>query len=151
MALSKLQTARYWRTWAAVSKYHGWKNSDEARRRALHAEAGCPASMRDFGNRDFDKFLDYTTILLDQIPAPVDPERKRLCYAIARDAKKGNLNEGYIGRISTDLFDTSRWRDLPLEHLEALRNTIHNRSSAHRAKESSETAHAAPVGATQPF
>jgi hypothetical protein len=107
--------------------------------------------MRDFGNKDFDKFLEYTTILLDQIPTPVDPERKRLCYAIARNAKNGKLNEGYIARISTSLFDSSRWRDLPLDNLEILRNAINNRSSSHRAKEAKETAAAATTGENIPF
>jgi hypothetical protein len=133
MSLSKLQTSRYWRTWSEVCRYHGWRNADEDRRRALHAEAGCPASMRDFGNKDFDLYLNYTATLLDQVPAPRDPERERLCYAIARDAKKGGLSDAYLARICGDRFDSSRWRDLPLTQLEQLRNTIHNRASHKKA------------------
>ena len=132
MSLSKLQIARYWRTWAAVCEYHGWRSNDSEHRYALHAEAGCPASMKDFTNRDFDRFLDYSSTLMDQVPAPRDQERERLCYAIARDAKKGGLSDAYLAQISRDRFDSSHWRTLPLHKLELFRNTIHNRASAHR-------------------
>lgn len=107
--------------------------------------------MKDFTNRDFDRFLDYSSTLMDKVPAPRDPERDRLCYAIARDAKKGGLSEAYLGRLSTDRFDSSHWRELTIEKLELFRNTIHNRASAHHAKEAKETALAATCGADQPF
>ena len=130
MSLSKLQTARYWRTWASVCKYHGWKSSDEARRRALHAEAECPASMRDFGNKDFDRFLDYTAVLLDQVPAPRDRERDSFIFTVTKTAKKAGLNEAYIRKISVERFDVSEWRDLPAENRKHFIWTIANRSSS---------------------
>lgn len=85
--------------------------------------------MKEFNNRDFDKFLDYSATLLDQVPAPRDKDRERLCFSIARDAKKGGLSEAYLALISTDRFDSCRWRDLPIQKLELFRNTIHNRAS----------------------
>ena len=85
------------------------------------------------------------------MPSPRDQERDRLCYAIARDAKKGGLSESYLARISTDRFDSSHWRELPIDKLELFRNTIHNRASAHHAKEAEKPVLVATCGADQPF
>jgi hypothetical protein len=59
-------------------------------------------------------------------------ERKRLVFAIERDAKRGGLSENYIIDMLRvlQLRDTLHWRELPIEQLTSLRNAVHNR--AHR-------------------
>jgi len=136
--MSPAQNAKYWRTWSALCTEHGWKNSDSERRYALHKEAGCPQSMKDFTNTSFDKFLGVAKRLLGQKVDPArasgDGERRRLIWRIKQDAKKANLEQAYLNKLAEDLTGLACWEELALDQLTNFRNAIHNRAS-HRAAE----------------
>ncbi len=133
--LSPKQTAFYWNTWNQVCALHAWRNNDATRRHALHSEARCPASMRDFGNADFDRFLSYCRRLLGSKECTEsrakDGARKRLIWRIAQDAKTAMLDEAYLTALCTDLYGIGCWQELSLADLTKFRNTIHDRAGRH--------------------
>lgn len=149
MSLTDPQINRYWREWRAVCAVQGWKQSDNARRYAVHKVAGCPQSMKDFGNRDFDRYLAETAALRNQVDIR-DREREHVEIAIERMAAAiGEIEQkrpdDYIGGIVRDMNDRESWQDLPLDpiedqiqrgatrprgDLENLKRTLNNRLSA---------------------
>lgn len=140
MALSKKQTSLYWRTWGAVCAEQGWtgKERDE-RRKAVTKQAGLidratgeARSMMSFGNRDLDLFLAECAKLLGTHTAAATTdsrERKRLIWRIEQDAAAAGLQEPYIEQLSTDLYGLACWRQLAIDDLTKLRDTIHNRAA----------------------
>lgn len=130
--MSPKQVTLYWRTWGAVCAELGWKNSDSEHRRALHAEAGCKPSMKDFTNRDLDLFLACCRRLLGQ-PVTASTagdlgERKRLIWRIRQDAARAGLDDAYLNKLSTDLYGLGCWDELCLADLTNFRNAIHDRA-----------------------
>lgn len=133
--LNPAQISLYWKTWSAVCKEHGWKNSDATRRYALHAQAKCPKSMKDFRNGDFDLYLGVARRLagsnIDPSQAGVEGERRRLLWRIREDAKIADLDNAYLNKVSTDLYGIACWDELALDDLTKFRTTIHNRAGSH--------------------
>jgi len=129
------QKPLYWRFWSEVCAEHGWSNSDTERRRALHAQAGCPASMTAFSNTDLDRYLSFCRQLLGTREctevAAQEGARKRLLWRIATDARTAKLDDSYLNKISTDQFGLACWRDLCLADLTHIRNVLHNRAGRH--------------------
>jgi hypothetical protein len=130
--MSPKQTTLYWRTWAALCAEFGWKNSDTEHRRAIHAQAGCAPSMKDFANRDLDLFLAACRRLLGQpvtaSTAAEIGERKRLIWRIREDAKRAGLDQAYLAKLSTHLHGLACWDELCLADLTNFRNAIHDRA-----------------------
>lgn len=130
--MTPAQTSLYWRTWAAVCHEHGWPTSDTTRRRALHAQAKCPPSMRAFTNVHFDRFLSVARQILGSrecTPVAAEAgERKRLLWRIQQDMRTSGLSDPYLDKIATDQYGLSCWRDLCIADLTNLRNTLHNRA-----------------------
>jgi len=131
------QTTLYWRQWATVCEFMGWKNSDSARRYALHKEAGCPASMKEFGNKDLDAYLKFCASITGHIDKR-DRERERLIWRINDDARRGNLAPEYLKLLARDIYGLGCWEELATEDLEKFVKTVRNRSSRHVAKEAQE-------------
>lgn len=129
MALTQKQTTLYWRQWAAVCVFMGWKNSDSLRRYALHKEAGCPASMKEFGNKQLDAFLKYCASITGEKRFR-DPEREKMIWRIRKDAADADFSEAYLTHLSTDLYGLGCWEELSKDDLEKFRNTVHNRAYA---------------------
>lgn len=148
MSLTAKQTSRYWREIAEVCRVQGWGNAEkEARRRAIHAAAGCPASMRAFSNSHFDAFLQECAALKNRIDIR-DRERERLVWRIQADAKAAGLDPAYLARICDDLHGTGDWESLPEPDLADFRNVIHNRARA-RGAQSPRNTPAPPVPAPE--
>jgi len=105
----------------------GWRNSDSQRRYALHKEAGCPASMKDFGNKDFDAFLRFCDGITGETRHR-DPEREKMVWRIRKDAADAGFTEAYLSHLSTDLYGLGCWEELSKDDLEKFRNTVHNRA-----------------------
>lgn len=127
LMLTKKQTTLYWRTWAAVCAAQGWSNSDNERRYALHADARCPRSMRDFHNHDLDKFLAAAAPLTNTIDIR-DRDRERLLWRIRADARAAGFADSYLERIARDIHGTGDWEALPIGPLTQFRNVIHQRA-----------------------
>jgi len=107
----------------------------DERRYALHAQAGCPQSMKDFNKREhFDKYLETANALiggrLNGGPTRVeaDGERRRLIWRIRKDAKIGGLDNAYLNKMATDLYGLACWDVLALDQLTNMRDVIHNRA-----------------------
>jgi hypothetical protein len=132
--MSPKQVTLYWRTWGAVCAEFGWQNSDTEHRRAIHAEAGCKPSMKDFTNRDLDLYLAACRRLLGQrVTASTAGdlgERKRLIWRIRQDADRAGLDQAYLAKLSTDLYGLACWDELCLADLTNFRNAIHDRASS---------------------
>jgi len=133
--LTEKQAQKYWRTWAAVCREQGWKTSDDDRRRALHAAAHCPGSMREFANRDFSRWLQKAAELM-QVVDIRDRDRENAIWTIER------LRAGFVTLLGHDYARTlvAQWREwedfdldkIPLQNaskmdLQNLRNTLKNR------------------------
>jgi hypothetical protein len=74
MALTKAQTALYWRTWGSISAAlladladvpDADKKYIQTRRRPCHAQAGCPLSSKDWTNRHLSLWLLYESRVTD--------------------------------------------------------------------------------------
>jgi len=130
MALSSKQTTLYWRQWAAVCEFMGWKNSDSARRYALHKEAGCPASMKEFGNKHLDAYLKFCASITGEKKFR-DPEREKMIWRVLKDAADAEFSPQYLIGLSRDLYGLGCWQELSKDDLEKFRNTVHNRAYAH--------------------
>ena len=137
--LTPKQTVLYWRTWSAICAVQGWEHGDNERRYAVHQHARCPHSMKDFTNRDFSRFLAATAPLRDVVDIR-DRDRENALHTIGKDAHKAGLDDAYLRRICTDLYDTERFEDLPQAQLENFRNVIHNRARHHARQEAEELA-----------
>lgn len=133
------QISLYWRTWSAVCAEFAWRNSDSDRRYALHAQAECPQSMRDFDNSDLDRYLSVARRLLGSrechIAKSQDGERKRLLWRIRRDARLARLDAAYLSRLSEDLYGLACWEELAIDDLAKFRNTIHTRAGSHLGRD----------------
>lgn len=136
--MSPKQTTFYFTLWNRVMVEQGWyhlpTSEKDAKRRALHTQAGCPASSKQFTNAHFNRFKNHCQALLAGRPAS-DPDqsdrddaRRRLVWRINDDAKKAGLAPEYIVEIARDLAVLGNWQDLDLAGLTNLRNTIHNRA-----------------------
>lgn len=118
--LTKKQIAKYWRTWSAICAAQGWRNGDDDRRYALHAEAGCPQSMRAFKNPDLDRLLEAAAPLMNKVDIR-DRARERVEFAIeqlsyAIDAITAGSE--YRRRIVLDMHNASSADHLPLDPIE---------------------------------
>ena len=129
--LSSASQALYWRTWASVCVHMGWRNSDSAHRYALHLEAKCPKSMKEFEKGDFDRYLDYCSGLLGK---QRDQEREKLVWRVRKDARDAKLSDEYLIQLSRDLYGLGCWEELSKDDLEKFRNTVHNRAYAKAPK-----------------
>lgn len=143
--LTRRQTALYWRTWASICEVQGWPRSDNNRRYALHAEAGCPHSMTQFRNRDFNHYLSAAAPLCDRIDIR-DRDKENALHTIAHLP----LDPPYLASICTDLYATSDLHTLTLPQLENLRNTLVQRSRKRPSHKSPSPAPAASHS-TDPF
>ena len=137
--LTNKQTILYWRTWGTICSTQGWERADNERRYQVHAHCRCPRSMKDFTNRDFSRFLSATASLREVVDIR-DRDRENALHTIGKDAHKAGLDEAYLRRICTDLYDTERFEDLAQAQLENFRNIIHNRARAHARQEAEELA-----------
>lgn len=116
MALSPAQTSRYWREWQAVCRTQGWSPSDSAARYRLHIEHDLPKSMKDFRNRDFDRYLFTCEALKNRVDIR-DRERERVTVSIQRidDAIHLITGKRYAPGILLDMHEASDTYDLPLD------------------------------------
>jgi hypothetical protein len=136
--MSPKQTTFYFTLWNRVMVEQGWYHLASAekdeKRRALHTQAGCPASSKDFTNLHFDRFKSACMVILTGkkdggLPrVDDDGQRRRLVWRIKDDAKKAGLAPEYIVGLARDLAVLGNWEDLDLAGLTNLRNTIHNRA-----------------------
>lgn len=150
------QTSLYWRTWGALCTEFDWRNADTARRHALHAEAGCPESSKDWDNKSMDRFLAHVRALLQGKrtggPKIVDEAgaRRRLEWRIKKDLRDAGLSLDYVAKVSTDMYGLGCWSLLSLDQLENLRDTIHNRTrGARRSKKSVSVRAPSPIRTTR--
>ncbi len=146
--LTKKQTFLYWKTWAAICAAQGWERSDNQRRYAFHLHCHCPQSMRDFGNRDFSRFLEASAPLRDLVDIR-DRDRENALHTIRKDVARAGFSDPYIRRLSSDLYGTTDFERLPITSLENLRNVIHNRCRLH-ARHTARTSGASGKHTVQP-
>lgn len=136
--MSPKQHIYYFSLWNQVCVEQGWYHLSAAekdtKRRALHLQAGCPASSKDFTNQHFNRFKTACQALIagrnsgGNEKADNDDARRRLVWRIKDDARKAKLDEAYIIALARDLHVLGNWQDLDLPALQNLRNTIHNRA-----------------------
>lgn len=137
------QEALYWRKWSLICDRYGWPQSDNQRRHDLHIQAlGQNKSHRNFTNPEFDRILAVMNkladpdsvaaqMVLDEYENKEDPgERRRLIYRINQLA-----DEPYTLALCRNMFQTSRWQDLPLDSLTILRDTLVTRFRARKKRE----------------
>jgi hypothetical protein len=133
------QTSLYWRTWSALCTEFDWRHNDSARRYALHLEAGCPKSSKDWDNKSIDRYLAHSRALLAGTRTgntPVydeDGARRRLEWRIKQDLRDAGLDLSYVAKLATDMYGLGCWSLLSLDQLENLRDTVHNRTRSRRA------------------
>jgi len=127
--LTRRQTALYWRTWASICEAQGWPRSDSTRRYALHAEAGCPHSMTQFRNRDFNHYLSAAAPLCNRIDIR-DRDKENLVAAI----HETGLDTPYLQSICRDTYKTRDWERLPYPKLKNFLKTAVNRARSLRKK-----------------
>jgi hypothetical protein len=139
--LSQKQRPFYFALWNRVMVELGWYHlpakEKDSKRRALHAQCGCPASSKAWENGDFDRYVTLCLHLLGETKsggngkATAEGERRRLVWRILADAQRANLDPAYIVAVSRDLNVLGNWQDLDLARLRNLRDTIHNRARKH--------------------
>lgn len=123
--LSDKQKRYYWVMWQAACEQQGWRPADDDQRYAVHEQAKCPQSMRDFRSADLNKFGRLCGRLTNM---DMDREKRRqLVWRIRHDTRRAGLSESYVEKIAFDLKYLGHWWDLSLSDLTNLRNTIHNR------------------------
>ena len=136
--MSPKQTTFYFTLWNRVMVEQGWYHlptaEKDAKRRALHAQANCPESSKEFTNQHFNRFKARCEAILagkndggTQIVDEKDAVR-RLVWRIKDDAKKAGLSPEYIIDVARDIHVLGNWEDLDLESLTNLMRTIHNRA-----------------------
>jgi hypothetical protein len=151
--MSPKQTSLYWRTWAALCNEFDWRHNDSTRRHALHNEAGCPPSSKDWDNKSMDRFLAHARALLAGRRTGgtgiVDEkgDRRRLEWRIRQDLRAAGLDLSYVAKLATDMYGLGCWSLLALDDLTNLRDTVHNRTRSRRA---ARKAAAARPSATPP-
>lgn len=138
--MSPKQTTFYFTLWNRVMVEQGWYHlkaaEKDAKRRALHLQAGCPASSKEFTNQHFNRFKTACEALIrgknsaGKEKADADDARRQLVWRIKDDAKKAGLDAAYIVECARDLHVLGNWEDLDLDSLTNLRNTIHNRAGS---------------------
>lgn len=143
--MSPKQTTFYFTLWNRVMVEQGWYHlpaaEKDSKRRALHLQAGCPESSKDFTNQHFNRFKTACEALIrgknsaGKEKADADDERRRLVWRIKDDARKTGLAADYIYQVAKDLHVLGNWEDLDLDSLTNLRNTIHNRAGSKLGKD----------------
>ena len=136
--MSPKQTHFYFTLWNRVMVEKGWYHlptaEKDSKRRALHAQAGCPDSSKAFTNAHFDRFKAACLAVIngqnDPHTADEDGARRRLVWRIKSDAKKAGLDAAYIVAVAQDLSVLGNWEDLDIPGLTNLMHTIHNRAGA---------------------
>ena len=136
--MSEKQRVFYFTLWNRVMVEKGWyhlpADEKDCKRRALHEQAGCPASSKAFTTGHFDRFKSACLALIegknDPHTADEDGARRRLVWRIKADAKKAGLEAAYIVAVARDLAVLGNWEDLDLPGLTTLMHTIHNRAGA---------------------
>ena len=134
--MSPKQTTFYFTLWNRVMVEQGWYHlpaaEKDCKRRALHEQAGCPASSKAFTNGHFDKFKSACLALIagknDPHTADEEGQRRRLVWRIRDDSRRAGLSAEYISSVARDLAVLGNWEDLDLKSLTNLRDTIHNRA-----------------------
>lgn len=117
-------------------------------RHACHIVAlGHDRSHKKFTNREFDALLNYwgderaiVGLLIEPTDlaaiihdaAPELKQRERLLIGIRRD-----FMEGYVAKLSHDIYGTKDWETLPEAELENLHHTLHARPHARKSNVSS--------------
>lgn len=116
------------------------------------------AAKDELDDRDIDRLKARLIALRDEtnIPAQIDDanaaddgERRRLIHRIEHDLRRAQLGEGYVVTIARDQCDRADWRDLPIEQLTNLRDTLTQRVRRRRAARRAPAP--APTRATAPF
>ena len=136
--MSEKQRVFYFTLWNRVMVEKGWyhlpADEKDCKRRALHEQAGCPASSKAFTNGHFDRFKSACLAIIegknDPHTAGEEGQRRRLVWRIKSDAKKAGLDNAYIAAVAQDLAVLGNWEDLDLPGLTNLMHTIHNRAGA---------------------
>ena len=139
-----------------LAKKRGWGSAQrDVEREAITLEAfRKPRSWSSFDNGDVDIMKAHLTVLVDpdSLDARVEEvdcadkgERRRLIYKIEGVMRQSNFAEAYVREICRSFYDTAEWRELPLDRLTNIRDTLNSRSYAKRR------AHAAPVNDNEPF
>ncbi len=105
---------------------------------------GSAISWSDFDNRHIDRMKrrlvamlnphDLGAQLADSDEGGEQAERDRLLNRIDADMAKAGFGDWYVKKIAVDFYDRADWRELPLEQLKNLRNTIANRARKRAAK-----------------
>ena len=142
--MSPAQRTFYFSLWNRVMVEQGWHHlrtaEKDAKRRALHVQAGCKnadgtaKSSKAFTNADFDLFKAECLKLTSgqrnggEPRVADDGQRRRLVWRIRDDAKKAGLSPEYIAEVARDLHVLGNWQDLDLPGLTNLMKTIHNRA-----------------------
>lgn len=86
MALSKAQTSLYWRTWAAIAAAikedlpEADRKFIDSRRRPHHAQAGCPASSKDWTNQHLSRWLLHACRITDPLNITRHLELEEQCH-----------------------------------------------------------------------
>ncbi|MEI6034493.1 MAG: hypothetical protein WCS65_09465 [Verrucomicrobiae bacterium] len=153
--MSPKQTVYYFTLWNNVMVEMGWHHlpaaEKNAKRYALHKQAGCPPSSKGFSNQHFNRFKTRCEAIIagkndggmDKVDA--DDARRRLVWRIKDDAKKAGLSPEYIKEVARDLHVLGNWEDLDLDSLKNLMLTIHNRASGKVGADTRKVPHTCPV------
>jgi hypothetical protein len=124
---------------ARLAKAMGWGPSQrELQRAQLTADVfGEAMSWGEFGDEHVDRMkrrlvaclnpLDVAAQMADSEEGADAAARKRLIFAIERDAKAAGFADEYMAKVATDFYDRADWRALPIAHLKNVRMTIANR------------------------
>jgi hypothetical protein len=136
--MSPKQHIYYFTLWNQVCSELGWYHlpaaEKDAKRYALHEQAGCPRSSRQFSNQHFNRFKTRCQALIagkndgGETKVDADDARRRLIWRIKDDARKADLSAEYIAEVARDIHVLGNWEDLDLASLTNLRDTIHNRA-----------------------
>jgi len=127
----------YLQTWLQIVHTQGWKTDLDARRRALHTQLGLPHSSKEFSNKHFNKWLEGTAHLRDQVDLR-DRDRENLLHRIKDEAYKmfsGDAWEAnqYVAKLVRDKHDTGDLDSLSDQQLTQLLMTLKDRAKAHSA------------------
>lgn len=158
MLLSKPQTLKFWREWAAVVHDNHWnKTRAETERHALLARAGFNSLTEVDHLNGFSQVLKELAILREDLAAMLradnNPKRvlifkiHHLANQIAPATKNGT--NPYLGGIMLDQFGHLRLDDLTEQQLTNLRNTLTAR--LHSRRLFLECAGPPALSSTEPF
>lgn len=132
--MTKNQQRRYWALWGKartrlIGAGFSSKEAAEHRDEITIETLGRRISSKKLNNDQLTQmFAAFEAIgnpgdLNAQLKYQQEPRDRRI-YAI----ENTGLDDAYIASISQDMFNTSDWRNLPIDQLDNLRITAHNRA-----------------------